>query len=59
VPDGCEARALRTTAPVSISQTTTLTDWVDESTPATSVMRSLLAKAFVEISALVSALFHG
>ena len=36
VPSGCEARPVRTTSPVSASQTTTLQDWVEVSTPATS-----------------------
>src|SRR4051794_19497345 len=36
VPSGCAARPSRTTAPVDASQTTTLVDCVDESTPATS-----------------------
>jgi hypothetical protein len=36
VPSGWVAWPVRTTAPVSASQTTTLQDWVEESTPATS-----------------------
>ena len=36
VPSGCAARPLRTTAPVCASRTTTLHDWVEVSTPATS-----------------------
>ena len=36
VPSGWLARPERTSAPVSASRTTTLQDWVDESTPATS-----------------------
>src|SRR4051812_15882690 len=36
VPSGCGARPVRTISPVSASHTTTLVDWVDESTPATS-----------------------
>src|SRR3569833_1717893 len=36
VPSGCGARPVRTSSPVSASHTTTLVDWVDESTPATS-----------------------
>ena len=36
VPSGCDARPVRTTSPVSASQTTTLQDWVEVSTPATS-----------------------
>ncbi len=39
VPSGCAARASRTSSPVSASRTTTLTDCVDESMPATSAMR--------------------
>src|SRR6478735_6636393 len=35
VPSGCAARPSRTISPVAASQTTTLVDWVDESTPAT------------------------
>ena len=38
VASGCAARPSRTTAPVSASHTTTFVDWVDESTPATSVI---------------------
>ena len=38
VPSGCGARPCRTSAPVSASRMTTLQDWVEESTPATSVM---------------------
>src|SRR4051812_27656956 len=38
VPSGCGADPLRTSAPDSASRTTTLHDWVDESTPATSGM---------------------
>jgi hypothetical protein len=38
VPSGCAAVPLRTSAPDSASRTTTLQDWVDESTPATSGM---------------------
>src|SRR5690606_39796426 len=37
VPSGWAARPERTSAPVSASRITTLQDWVDESTPATSV----------------------
>ena len=36
VPSGCGARPSRTSAPVSASRTTTLHDWVERSTPATS-----------------------
>ena len=36
VPSGWPARPVRTTSPVTASQTTTLHDWVEESTPATS-----------------------
>ena len=39
VQSGCGARPERTNAPESASRTTTLHDWVDESTPATRVMR--------------------
>ena len=35
VPSGCDARPSRTQAPVSASRTTTFTDWVEVSTPAT------------------------
>src|SRR3954452_9883568 len=38
VPSGCGARPSRTRAPLSASRTTTLHDWVEESTPATRVM---------------------
>jgi hypothetical protein len=37
VPSGWAARPSRTQAPVCASRTTTFTDWVEESTPATSV----------------------
>jgi hypothetical protein len=36
VPSGWPARPVRTTSPVTASHTTTLHDWVEESTPATS-----------------------
>ena len=39
VPSGCAPRPCRTNSPVSASRTTTLHDWVEESTPATSVTR--------------------
>src|SRR3954447_59185 len=38
VPSGCADRPSRTSRPDSASRTTTLHDWVDESTPATSVI---------------------
>ena len=38
VPGGWAARPVRSTFPVSASQTTTEQDWVDESTPATRLM---------------------
>ena len=37
VPGGCGALPRPTTVPSSASQSTTLVDWVDESTPATSM----------------------
>ena len=39
VPSGWGADPLRTSSPVSASQTTTLQDWVEESIPATYGMR--------------------
>ena len=37
VPSGCATRRSRTSAPLSASRTTSLTDWVEESRPATSM----------------------
>ena len=41
VPSGCDARPERTSAPVASSRITTLQLWVEESTPATSVISVL------------------
>src|SRR5690606_25177763 len=43
VPSGCEARPVRTTAPVAASAITTLQDCVEESTPITSAMAGILS----------------
>ena len=49
VPSGWAARPVRTSAPVSASRTTTLQDWVDESTPATrGIGRSARAEQVLE-----------
>jgi hypothetical protein len=44
VPSGCGDDAERTISPVSLSQITTLQDWVDESIPATSATPAKLPR---------------
>ena len=41
VRSGWDARPARTSSPVSASRIVTLTDWVDESTPATNLTRGI------------------
>ena len=53
VPSGCRAKPRRTRRPVSASRTTTLQDWVEESTPATrGIWWSALELAIAEAGGL-------